>query len=112
MQQIRQLDAQRYVNRFVGIKIPVLFVNGELDEYTTASDIRPLSQYIRHSRFVTVPATGHFLDLENKRSWAEVGRITNEFLLGSDEARADKAVEAPADAVDIARSFGPAFATS
>src|SRR5882757_1791775 len=116
MQQIRQLDSQRYVNRFVGIKIPVLFVNGELDEYTTASDIRPLSQYIRYSRFVTVPATGHFLDLENKRSWGEVRRITNEFLLDAAdakaEAKAESATEAQADAVDVVRSFGPAFATS
>ena len=108
MQQIRQLDAQRYVNRFVGIKIPVMFVNGELDEYTTASDIRPLSQYIRHSSFVTVPATGHFLDLENKRAWGEIRRITNDFLLGEGEAKAESA----ADAADVQRAFAPVFATS
>jgi rhamnosyltransferase subunit A len=109
MQQIRQLDAQRYVDRFSSINIPVLFVNGELDEYTTAADIGELSQYIRNARFVTVPGTGHFLDLEGKKAWHEVRRITNGFLLDADAAAERSGGDSLADTV---RAFLPALAAN
>jgi pimeloyl-ACP methyl ester carboxylesterase len=104
MQQIRQLDAQRYVNRFTSIRIPVLFMNGELDEYTTARDIHQLSQYIRNASFVTVAGTGHFLDLENKRSWAAVRDQMVGFMLDQPKPQTEEALDAS--------PFAAAFATS
>jgi pimeloyl-ACP methyl ester carboxylesterase len=67
--QIRKLSASNYVERFSSIKIPVLFVNGEKDEYTTVEDARSFSTYISQSSFNVVPDTGHFLDLESKAAW-------------------------------------------
>ena len=104
MQQIRQLDAQRYVNRFTSIRIPVLFMNGELDEYTTARDIHQLSQYIRNASFVTIAGAGHFLDLENKRSWAAVRDQMVGYMLDQPRPQAEEAADAPAQ-------FSAAFAT-
>ncbi len=105
MQQIRQLDAQRYVNRFTSIRIPVLFMNGELDEYTTVRDIHQLSQYIRNASFVTIGGAGHFLDLENKRSWAAVRDQMVGFMLDQPRPQAEEAADVPAQ-------FSAAFATS
>jgi rhamnosyltransferase subunit A len=108
MQQIRQLDSMHYVSRFTSIRIPVLFINGELDEYTTASDIHQLSQYIRNASFATVPNTGHFLDLENKRSWAAMRDLTMGFML--DQPRAANAADGALDEADTAGRFSAALA--
>lgn len=82
IRQILALDSANYVEKLSSIEVPLLFVNGELDEYTSAQDVRALARYIPHSEFVTVPKAGHFLDLESKHVWAEVRRITNGFLRG------------------------------
>lgn len=91
IRQILQLNAANYVEGLSAIRIPVLFVNGELDQYTTASDVRTLSQHIRDSEFITVAGTGHFLDLESGRAWNEISRLVNGFLAGN-EVRASRNV--------------------
>jgi rhamnosyltransferase subunit A len=92
--QILALDSANYVEKLSSIRIPLLFVNGELDEYTSAQDVRALSHYIPHSEFVTVNKAGHFLDLEGKHSWGEVRRITNGFLRGEREERGTRTAPA------------------
>jgi rhamnosyltransferase subunit A len=87
IRQILALDSANYVEKLGSIRIPLLFVNGELDEYTAASDVRELSRHIRDCEFVTVPKAGHFLDLESKHVWGEVRRITNGFLLAGQDAQ-------------------------
>ncbi|MBC3950424.1 MULTISPECIES: alpha/beta fold hydrolase [Pseudomonas] len=78
--QIRKLSASNYVERFSSIKIPVLFVNGEKDEYTTVEDARSFSTYIAQSSFNVVPDTGHFLDLESKAAWLNSQKTVLNFL--------------------------------
>ncbi|EFW79804.1 alpha/beta fold hydrolase [Pseudomonas savastanoi] len=78
--QIRKLSATNYVERFSSIKIPVLFINGEKDEYTTVEDARMFSNYIAKSSFNVVPDTGHFLDLESKAAWHHSQRTALTFL--------------------------------
>jgi pimeloyl-ACP methyl ester carboxylesterase len=82
--QIFELDQRQYVNRFANIDVPVLFVNGALDEYTTSEDVRLLAQYIRYSEFAVIPEAGHFLDLECTRTRLTSGRIMRTFFLGRD----------------------------
>jgi pimeloyl-ACP methyl ester carboxylesterase len=82
--QIFELDQSQYVNRFAAIKVPVLFINGALDEYTTTEDVRSLAQHIRHSQFAVVPDAGHFLDLESTQARRAAGEIKRNFLLGRD----------------------------
>jgi rhamnosyltransferase subunit A len=89
--QIFELDQSQYVNRFAAIKVPVLFINGALDEYTTTEDVRSLAQHIRHSQFAVIPDAGHFLDLESTQARRAAGEIKRSFLLGSDlNAEIDK----------------------
>lgn len=84
--QIRKLSASNYVDRFSSIKIPVLFVNGEKDEYTTVEDARSFAAYITHSSFNVVPDTGHFLDLESKAAWLNSQKCVLGFLGTQEDA--------------------------
>jgi rhamnosyltransferase subunit A len=80
IEQVRELSAKNYVERFAQIKIPVLFVNGERDEYTTAEDARQFARYVTNSQFVVVPGAGHFLDLESKSAWLASRETALSFL--------------------------------
>ncbi|MGY2276943.1 alpha/beta fold hydrolase [Pseudomonas sp. HMWF006] len=59
-------DRQCYLNAAKKINVPVLFLNGEWDEYTAAEDARLFGNHVAHSTFTTLQATGHFLDMEHK----------------------------------------------
>lgn len=63
------------------IDIPVLFVNGEWDEYTTAEDARLFAQYVRHCEFRIINQAGHFLDMEHKAAWLQTRDALLAFLL-------------------------------
>jgi len=80
--QIFELDQSQYVDRFRAIDVPVLFVNGELDQYTTTKDVRLLAEHIEQSHFATIPGTGHFLDLESSEARRTTGCVKREFLFG------------------------------
>jgi rhamnosyltransferase subunit A len=82
--QIFELDQSQYVDRFAAIEVPVLFINGALDEYTTTKDVRALAQYIRYSHFAVIPEAGHFLDLESTQARRAAGEIMRGFLSGRD----------------------------
>lgn len=86
--QIRKLSASNYVERFSSIKIPVLFVNGDKDEYTTVEDARSFADYIAQSSFKVVPDTGHFLDLESKAAWLASQKNVLEFF-GTEEVSSE-----------------------
>ncbi|MGE8151424.1 alpha/beta fold hydrolase [Pseudomonas vancouverensis] len=59
-------DRQCYLHAAKKIDVPVLFLNGEWDEYTAAADARLFANHVQHSTFSTLQATGHFLDMEHK----------------------------------------------
>jgi len=59
-------DRQCYLNAAKKINVPVLFLNGEWDEYTAAEDARLFGNHVAQSTFTTLQATGHFLDMEHK----------------------------------------------
>jgi rhamnosyltransferase subunit A len=84
--QIFELVQSQYVDQFAAIDVPVLFINGDLDEYTTTEDVRSLAQYIRHSQFAVVPNAGHFLELESTQARLVAGEIQRSFLLGNNFA--------------------------
>ena len=71
-------DTQCYLACAAAIEIPLLFVNGEWDEYTTTADARLFAEHARHCQFRTINNTGHFLDLEHKAAWHD----TQQALLG------------------------------
>jgi rhamnosyltransferase subunit A len=82
--QIFELDHRTYIDHFGAIDVPVLFVNGALDEYTTTEDVRSLAKHIKHSHFAVIPDAGHFLDLESSRARRATGDLERGFLFGTD----------------------------
>ncbi|WP_263382386.1 alpha/beta fold hydrolase [Granulicella arctica] len=78
--QIFDFDQRQYMQQFASIDVPVMFLNGELDEYTTATDVRQLSQFIPQSEFAVVKNAGHFLDLESRHLWKTVSEVIREYL--------------------------------
>ena len=71
-------DRQCYLRAARNIQVPVLFINGEWDEYTSANDARLFANHVQQSSFSTIQATGHFLDMEHKAAC----RDTRQALMG------------------------------
>jgi rhamnosyltransferase subunit A len=68
-------------NRYLGrIEIPLLFVNGEHDEYTSPVDAQLFAEYVPDCHFSTLSNTGHFLDMEHKNAWLQAQHALLGFL--------------------------------
>lgn len=80
IEQILSLNDNDYEKLLGNIKIPTLFVNGELDEYTTPEDVRDVARYMPQCSFKTVSNTGHFLDLEHYKARTAMEIILRGFL--------------------------------
>lgn len=76
--QVVHMESHCQMECLAGIKIPVLFVNGEHDEYTSAEDVRLLARHLSDCRFATIDNAGHFLDMEHKAAWLQ----SRDLLLG------------------------------
>lgn len=70
--QVLHLNGSGYLQRFSDIASPVHFLNGSLDEYTTAEDALQFQHYVAACSFSVIADTGHFLDLESIDSAARV----------------------------------------
>lgn len=70
--QILALDPERYLSRLGEIACRVKFINGALDEYTPAEQVRSLASRMRFAEFETIPGAGHFLDLEGREQLRHV----------------------------------------
>ena len=64
----------------LGIAIPLLFINGEHDEYTSPDDVRVFAKYLSDCQFATIDNTGHFLDMEHKKAWLQSQSVMLKFL--------------------------------
>lgn len=64
--QVLQHDLDRALKGASNIDIPVLFMNGHRDEYTTVQDARQFGKHVRNSHFSAIDDAGHFLDMEHK----------------------------------------------
>ncbi|EPJ6347627.1 TPA: (R)-3-hydroxydecanoyl-ACP:CoA transacylase, partial [Pseudomonas aeruginosa] len=71
IREVLRLNADSYTESFAGIEIPVLFMNGELDIYTTPHEARQFGQLIRGAEFHTIRNAGHFIDVEHKAAWQQ-----------------------------------------
>lgn len=80
IEQILSLNDTDYEKLLGNIEVPTLFVNGELDAYTTSEDVRDVARYMTQCSFETVSNAGHFLDLENNRARTAMEMILRGFL--------------------------------
>ncbi|HBX55514.1 alpha/beta fold hydrolase [Pseudomonas sp. UBA2684] len=69
--QVLHLDAHCEMQCLSAVDIPVLFVNGEYDEYTSPEDVRLFAEHLSDCQFTTIDNAGHFLDMEHKGAWLQ-----------------------------------------
>lgn len=107
--QILALRPETYLDKLANIRCRVKFINGELDEYTTAEDIRTLARYVMHAHFATVPNTGHFLELEGRAQAASMREAILGFF-GVDQKFERSRLEAPSSTA-VAQTFAHSLNT-
>ncbi|WP_175652242.1 alpha/beta fold hydrolase [Pseudomonas sp. Marseille-P9899] len=78
--QVLDHDLEKALSSARAIDIPVLFVNGEWDEYTTTNDARQFGRHVRNSHFSEIRSAGHFLDMENKSACRDTRDVLLNFL--------------------------------
>jgi len=78
--QVVHMDSHCQMECLAAIDIPLLFVNGEHDEYTSAQDVRIFAEYLSDCQFVTINNAGHFLDMEHKGAWQQSQAALLNFL--------------------------------
>jgi rhamnosyltransferase subunit A len=81
VRQVRDLDAAQYMSCVSNIDMPLLFINGEWDRYTSPEDARQFAKLAPQSEFATIAHTGHFLELEHKTALQDVQAAVEGFLL-------------------------------
>ena len=89
--QILAIRPEQYLSEFRSIGCSLRFINGELDVYTTASDVRKLGDYVPGAEFMTIPQAGHFLDLEGRQQQEHVRNAILGFFCAA--ARAPETVQ-------------------
>lgn len=80
--QVLELDSGQYMNCVSNIDIPLLFVNGTWDKYTSAEDALRFGDLAPRAEFACIAHTGHFLDLEHKTAWQDARAAIEPFVLG------------------------------
>jgi len=78
--EVLTLDKRHYLDAARNIAVPVLFMNGEWDEYTAAVDARVFANHVLDSHFSTIQSTGHFLDMEHKAACSDSKNALLNFL--------------------------------
>lgn len=78
--QVVHMDSHCQMDCLTAIDIPLLFVNGERDEYTSPDDVRLFANYLNDCQFATINNAGHFLDMEHKGAWLQSQAALLNFL--------------------------------
>lgn len=89
--QVLNMDSRGYVDCLANVDIPLLFINGDRDEYTSAEDARHFAKHVRDCQFATIENAGHFVDVETKAAWLQ----TQHAMLGFLKTSANKGVARP-----------------
>tara|TARA_R110000851_G_scaffold287690_1_gene441736 strand:- start:4153 stop:5028 length:876 start_codon:yes stop_codon:yes gene_type:complete len=81
IRQVLDLDSSQYMSCVSNIDIPLLFVNGSWDKYTSAEDALQFGKLASRAQFASIAHTGHFLDLEHKTAWQDTKAVVEAFIL-------------------------------
>ncbi|MHA6492787.1 alpha/beta fold hydrolase [Pseudomonas borbori] len=80
--QVLHMDAHCQMKCLSAIETPLLFVNGEHDEYTSPTDVRLFAHHLNDCQFSIIRNAGHFLDMEHKNAWLQGQTAALSFLQG------------------------------
>ncbi|RMH82612.1 alpha/beta hydrolase [Pseudomonas sp. AOB-7] len=80
IKQVLSLEAHCRKECLQAIDIPLLFVNGDRDEYTSVEDACLFAQHLDNAQFAVINDAGHFLDMEHKDAWLQTQRVLLDFF--------------------------------
>lgn len=80
VKQVLGLEAHCRKECLQAIDIPLLFVNGDRDEYTSVEDACLFAQHLDNAQFAVIDDAGHFLDMEHKAAWLQTQRVLLDFF--------------------------------
>ncbi|WP_437884392.1 alpha/beta fold hydrolase [Pseudomonas sp. LRF_L74] len=81
VQTVLNMEGRSCTSYAEEIDIPLLFVNGEQDAYTTPDDARLFARHVQRCDFRVIPQAGHFLDMENRTAWMQTRDALLAFLI-------------------------------
>ncbi|MDR2155584.1 MAG: alpha/beta hydrolase [Burkholderiaceae bacterium] len=81
IRHVLSMDLSKYQNVVTEIDLPLMFVNGERDQFTPADSITHLQLPRAEIRREIVPEAGHFLDMEGKVPWRHMRSLLINYLL-------------------------------
>lgn len=81
IRQVAGVERDRFMGCVGNIDTPLLFINGELDRYTSPGDAQRFARMAPQAEFATIRHTGHFLELEHKTAWQDVKQAVERFVL-------------------------------
>ncbi|MEH6567026.1 MAG: alpha/beta hydrolase [Halopseudomonas sp.] len=81
IRQVLELDSSQYMGCVSNIDIPLLFINGNWDKYTSPEDALHFGTLAPRAEFQRIAHTGHFLDLEHKTAWQDTRAAVENFVL-------------------------------
>jgi len=80
-QHVLSMELQHYEATLAEIDLPLMFVNGELDQFTTPESISRLHLPRAQIRRECVPGAGHFLDMEGTSIRRQMRTLLIDYLL-------------------------------
>jgi pimeloyl-ACP methyl ester carboxylesterase len=80
MEQLLRLQENPTQPCFGQIEVPVQFINGALDRYTSATDAQQFATLMHDCQFSVIDNAGHFLDMEHKPACAQMRQAVLDFL--------------------------------
>ncbi len=81
IRQVLGLDSDSYMSCVTNIDLPLLFINGEWDRYTSPDDARGFAKLAPQAQFATIAHSGHFLEMEHKTAWQDTRSAVERFFL-------------------------------
>lgn len=90
VRQVLNLNSDHYMGCVANISIPLLFINGEWDRFTTPEDAQLFGQLAPQARFETIRHSGHFLETEHKTALQDTRAAVERFLL--EDAKQERTV--------------------
>jgi len=81
--QVLRMEAHCRLDCLGNIDMPLLFINGEHDQYTSPADARLFAPHLANCQFATVRNAGHFIDVEHKGAWLQTQNTLLDFLQSS-----------------------------
>lgn len=80
--EVLHIDTHGHLECLTTIDVPLLFVNGEHDAYTSPAGARLFASRLSDCQFATIDNAGHFLDMEHKGAWMQCRSVLLNFLQG------------------------------